>query len=314
MRTGGDEDRAIYLAQAALEYNQLALVLEPGNEGRKREMAGSHAWLADAWLGVCNLDNANQARSEGVSILEGILEANPDDTELLIDLSHAKGGLAYVQSRLGMMGVAETNLRASASLLERVIELSKDQYGFDWDRLVRLGSLGMMMLHTGRAQEARRLISDSTRLMAEQYESGDKSSFEKTMEVATALGQQSSLAMEMENMDEARKLNQEAIRILLEVVSNSPGFVRGQTAFAHALINYWQLNEKLPPPEWLVKMEDYSLSDRSVRSCDLADLAVRQAVMRGDLATAESYKEYLLGKGYREPDFIRFCEANGLFD
>ena len=277
-------------------------------------MAGSHAWLADAWLGICNLDKASLARSEGVGILKNILEQNAGDMELLVDLSHAQGGLSHVQSRLGLMDLAEENLSASASLLGQVVEQDNSQFGYEWDRLVRRASLGKLMLYTDRIEEGRELISESARLMSEQYEPGSNSSFEKTLDVVMTLRYQALLALETENMDEARKLNLEAIRILLEVVSKSPDFIRGRTTLAHALISYWQLNEKYPPPEWLARMEDYSLSDRPVKSCDLADLAVRQAVMRGDLASAKSFKDHLFGNNYREPGFIRFCQAYGLCD
>lgn len=312
MRASGDEDRAIYLAQAALEYNQLALVLEPDNQDNMTTMAGSHAWLADSWLGICNLYKANQSRLKGVAVVKQMLEQNSDDPELLIDLSHGLGGLAYVQARLGVSDLAEENLSASASLLGKVAGQENNKNGYAWDQQVRLGSLGQMMVDTGRINEGRKLISESTRLMAEQYNSGSNPSFDKKLEVAISLGHQSSLAIAMENIVEARKLNREAIQILSEIVSQSPDSSSGQYRLAHALVRYWQLHEKLPPSEWQGKVKDYSLSDRQVRSCDLADLAVRQAVMRGDWVSAKSRHDYLFDKDYREPGYIRFCEAYGL--
>ncbi|MDX2428115.1 MAG: toll/interleukin-1 receptor domain-containing protein [Xanthomonadales bacterium] len=312
MRAGGDDDKRIYLAQAALEYNQLALVLEPDNQDNMITMAGSHAWLADAWLGVCSLYKANQSRLEGIAVVKQMLEQSPDDPELLIDLSHGLGGLSNVQSKLGQMDLAEENLSASATLLDDVAKQENDKNGYAWDRLVRLGSLGRMMVDTGRIEEGRNLISESTRLMAEQYDPAGNPSFEKNLDVAISLSHQVSLAIEMENINEARKLNLEAIRILSEIVSKSPDSAIGQYRLAHALIQYWQLNEKLPPPEWQKQVEDYSMSNRPVRSCDLAALAARQAVMRGDLVSAKSHNDYLFDKKYREPGYVRFCQAYGL--
>ncbi|MGB5291710.1 MAG: toll/interleukin-1 receptor domain-containing protein [Lysobacterales bacterium] len=312
MRAGGDADKAIDLAQTALEYNQLALVLEPENEGRVVEMAGSHAWLADAWLGVCNLEKANQSRSEGAEIVKQVLAKKPGTPGLLIDLSHALGGLSNAQYQSGLLDLAEESLTASAALLDELSTEYKEQYGYGWERLVRLGDLGKMMLDKGRIEEGRELISESTSLMAEQYRSNDQPSFEQMLDVAISLGHQSSLALEMENITEARKLNLEAIRILSEVVSRSPDFARGQYRLARALFNYWQLNELRPSPEWQALVEDYSLKEPSVRSCDLADLAARQALMRGGMDKARSYTDYLFSKGYKEPGFIRFCSAYGL--
>jgi len=309
MRVGGDADKAVYLAQAALEYNQLALVLEPDNLDNSTTMAGSHAWLADAWLGVCNLEKASQSRSEGVAVVRQMLTQKPGDPGLLVELSNGLGGLAHVQYRLGQADLAEENFRSSAVLLE---DLAKDQVWYAWDRLVRLDSLGEVLVETGRVEEGQALIAESTRSMAEIYASTDNPSFEKMLDVAISLGHQSSLALALENTEDAKKLNLEAIRILSEVVTRSPDFSKSRYELASALIQYWQLNGKLPQPEWLTQVEDYSLSERPVRSCGLADLAARQAVMRGDLASAKFYTDYLFDKQYREPGFMSFCEVHGL--
>ena len=153
---------------------------------------------------------------------------------------------------------------------------------------------------------------ESAGLMAEQYELTDSRSLQYMLEMAVSLGHQSSLAVETGDMAEARNSNLEAIRVLSGVVSKSPDFVGGRYRLAKALIQYWQLNELRPPPEWQALVEDYSLSKKVVRSCNLADLAARQALMRGDLATAKSFTDYLFGKGYKEPGFLRFCQAYGL--
>lgn len=311
-REGSDRDKAIDLAQAALEYNQLALVLEPENQSRTVEMAGSYAWLADAWLGVCNLEKARQSRAEGAEVVKRILEQEPANPELKIDLSQALGGLSSAQVRSGLLDLAEENLRASAALLDELNTEYKEQYGYGWDRQVRLASLGKLMLDRGRIQEGRELILESTRELADEYRSVDQPSREKMLDVADSLGYQSLLALETEDIEEARKLNLEMIRVLSEVVSQSTGFADGQRMLARTLFQYWKLNELRPPPKWQSLVEDYSLRVPAVRSCDLADLAARQALMRGGLVSAKSYTDYLLSKGYKEPGFIRFCQAYGL--
>lgn len=312
MRADGDEDKAIYLAQAALEYNQLALVLEPDNQDRIFEMAGSHAWLADAWLGVCDLEKASQSRSEGVAIGRLMLEQNPTDLDLLVELAHALGGLSNVQYNSGQTDLAEETLRASIAVLDDLTREYKNLTKYAWERLTRLGTLGQRMLSVGRLEEGRNLIMESATLMAEQYELTKNRSLQIMLEMATSLGRQSSLAMEAGEMAEARELNLKVIGLLSEGVSKSPDFVEGRYRLARALIQYWQLNELRPPPKWQTLVEDYSLRKTPVRSCALADLAARQALMRGDLASAESFTDYLFSKGYREPGFLRFCQTYNL--
>jgi tetratricopeptide (TPR) repeat protein len=312
LRVDGDEDKAIYLAQAALEYNQLALVLEPDNPGRMTEMAGSYAWLADAWLGVCNLEKASHSRSEGAAIVRKMLEKTPGDLELLVDLSHAMGGLSNVQYKLGQTDSAEESINASAVLLEDVIKEDNNPAQYTWERLTRLGKLGLWLLETGRLEEARELISKSAGLMIEQYELADDPSLDSMLDVATSMYFQAALAQETGKMEEAGKSNVEAIHILSQVVEKSPDFVSAQHGLAIVLFQYWQLNGALPPPEWQAQVKDYSSSDPPVRSCGLADLAARQAVMREDFDSAKFYTDYLFSKHYREPGFVRFCQAYGL--
>ena len=81
---------------------------------------------------------------------------------------------------------------------------------------------------------------------------------------------------------------------------------------ASALFQYWQLNRELPPADWLAQVEDYSLKEPPVRGCTRAGIGARQAVMRGDLATAAYYVNYLLDKGFYEPGFVRFCQTYDL--
>jgi hypothetical protein len=120
---------------------------------------------------------------------------------------------------------------------------------------------------------------------------------------------QAELAKETGREQEAREFNLRAVQALSASISDSSGFASGRLWLAFALFQYWQLNNELPPEDWLAQVEDYSLSEPPVRSCVLAELSARWAVMRGDLVAAGYYTEYLLAKGFYEPGFIRFCQA-----
>ncbi len=65
-REGIDPERTLQFMQSALEYNQIALVLDPDSELYRSELGQSQANLADAQLGVCDLDGAltNRARKD----------------------------------------------------------------------------------------------------------------------------------------------------------------------------------------------------------------------------------------------------------
>jgi hypothetical protein len=123
---------------------------------------------------------------------------------------------------------------------------------------------------------------------------------------------QAELAKETGREQEAREFNLRAVQALSASLSDSSGFASGRLRLASALFQYWQLNNELPTADWLAQVEDYSLSEPPVRSCMLAGLAARQALMRGDMSTARYYTDYLLDKGFYEPAFVRFCQAYGL--
>ena len=311
-RADGDEDKAITLAQAALEYNQLALVLEPDSQYLLAEMAGSHAWLADAWLGVCNLEKAGQSRKDGVSVSRQMLEQNPGDLEVMVELAHALGGLSHVQYISGQVEDAENSLAETITLLGILASEHENQALYHWEGLIRNGNLGLRMVDTGQLEKGRELIVSSTRSMAEQFEAMESQSLKITLEMADAVSRHARLAEAAGDMAEARRLNDEAIHILSGVVSESPGFIDAQYRLAKALTQYWQLNDEAAPPRWQAMVQDYSQGDKAVRSCSLADLATRQAVMRGDEKSARSHTDYLFSKGYREPEFLNFCQAHGL--
>lgn len=311
-RVGGDQDKAIDLMQAAVEYNQLAIVLEPNNQDYKSEMSESLAWLADAWLGVCNLDKANQFRSENVAALKQMLEQKPGDRQLLTRLAHALSGQAGVQTMLGLTDLAVDNIRVSVSLLADLARAHPDSVKYDWNRLNRLRWIGVILIYAGRIEQAQELISETARLVSEEQGQIDDLPLWKMEYLASSMASQSLLAKEQGRARDAREFNLKAIQTLSAILSESPDLAGSRNELVSALFNYWQLNDELPPSDWQALVEDYSLSEPSVRSCAQADLAARQAVIRGDLASAKIYTDYLSGKGYKLARFIRFCHDYGL--
>ena len=311
-REGGDLEKAIRLLQAALEYNQVAMVLEPDDRHYLLEMAETQANLADIWLGVCNLGKAYKFRSENAAIAKKLYELDPDDEESQERLANSLSGNGSIQRYMGLNELALENLRASEILLAQLTREYPEVDRYGWRRLVRLQTIGHILINTGRVEEAQAPISESGRLMVEEVEKIQDLTHWQTEELANAWVSQSELAKENGREQEAREFNLRAVQTLSASVSDSSGFVSSRVWLASALFHYWQLNNELPPADWLTQVEDYSLSEPPVRSCKLAGLAARQAVMRGDMSTARYYTDYLLDKGFYEAAFVRFCQAYGL--
>ena len=298
--------------QAALEYNQVAMVLEPDDQNYVLEMAQTLAHLADTWQGVCNLGKAYQFRSENAAIAQKLHELDPNDQRMQQRLAYSLSGNAFVQRQVGLNELAIENLRASEAQLAQLAREQPEHDRYGWERLVRLQRIGHILINTGHIEEAQAPISESSRLMVEEVEQIHDLPSWKTEDLAGAWVLQSELGKENGREEEAREFNLRAVQALSAIVSESPGIARGRLLLASALFQYWQLNNELPPAGWLAQVEDYSLSDPPVRSCKLAGLAARQAVMHGDIPTAKYYTDYLLSKGFYEPEFVRFCRAYGL--
>jgi tetratricopeptide (TPR) repeat protein len=308
-REGGDLEKAIRLLQAALEYNQVAMVLEPDDQHYLLEMAETQANLADTWLGVCNLGKTYKFRSENAAIAKKVYELDPDDQEAQERLAYSLSGNGSVQRKMGLNELALENLRASEALLAQLTREHPEVDRYGWRRLVRLQRIGHILINTGRVEEAQTPISESGKLMVEEVEKIHDLTHWKTEDLARVWVSQAELAKETGREQEAREFNLRAVQALSASLSDSSGFASGRLWLASALFQYWQLNNELPPDNWVTQVEDYSLSEPPVKSCTLAGLAARQAMMRGDLASAGYYTEYLLAKGYYEPGFIRFCQA-----
>ena len=101
-RENPDRDEVIRLRQAALEYNQVAIVLEPDKDEYLEAMSSTQAWLADAWLGVCNLNKAYQFRLGNVEIGQELLNRNPGEPSYLESMAFAQRGIAMVQQMKGL--------------------------------------------------------------------------------------------------------------------------------------------------------------------------------------------------------------------
>ena len=57
---------------------------------------------------------------------------------------------------------------------------------------------------------------------------------------------------------------------------------------------------------------NYYADSQAPRGCEELSLAARQAIMQGDEEATSGYSNYLLGKGYFEPGFIRLCKKHAL--
>jgi tetratricopeptide (TPR) repeat protein len=311
-RISADPWKAIELMQAALEYHQLALVLEPDDEAYKREIPGTQAHLADAWLGVCNLGKAYQFRAENTRLARQFDSESPGTEKLELDLAYALSGLATVQSQMGLLDQAEASLRESESRLEDLGQRYPENNKYRLEQLSRQNRIAQLLAVSGEIGTAWQILNSVEDVMLTEFSGSDGPDLLQRMDYAQTRVLLATLALARNNESLAATHNQEAIEVLAKAVRQNPDHHGSHDGLARALIQYWSIHGENPDSDLLSLIEDYSLREYPVTSCGTASLAAQQAIMREDKETAEDYTSYLLAKGYYEPAFVKFCKENGL--
>lgn len=310
-RVRPDHDRIIRLRQAALEYNQFAIVLEPDREGYVFEMSESQAWLADAWLGVCNLDKAYQFRVGNIEIAEDLMNRNPDVSKYKKLLAHAYFSISRVEQMMGMKEQALENMLLAETLFIELVEAAPDDERLQWQRWMRAIFKASLMAKIGDTEGAWNTVSQSMRAIRELTTDRPLTPWQIPIQPA-GLRLMAYLAWSMGNESEAKRYNHQAVEALSASARSKPELKHLKLDLTRTLFQYWQLHNSIPVDELMTLIEDHSLDDPPAQSCVVADLAARQAFMRGDKETASDYTSYLLGKGYYDPAFISFCQEYDL--
>lgn len=75
---------------------------------------------------------------------------------------------------------------------------------------------------------------------------------------------------------------------------------------------YWELKQELAEKSILSLLPNFRKNAGRSRGCTDAGLAVKQALMFGDFDKAHEFTDYLIGQGYRQPEFMRVCKQYSL--
>jgi tetratricopeptide (TPR) repeat protein len=308
-RTDSDTDKALRLMQSALQYNQIALVLDPGNDVYRKALNNKLAFLADAWLDSCDLGKAFDFRQQAVVMARGLYQGSPDSDDLGRDLAYSLSGLALVQSRIPMPDQALANLGEARDLLTWLAAQGDENPRRHWEALMR--QVRMLRIHSWAGppgglwpeMEAQRHELETLLLMDD---------FEGSVDFASFLIDYSRLASRLGKPVEADQALGEAMDRLSGLVSENPEHRISLQLLANAWFEHWNRHGALPSDQAAAMLEDYLVDPERATSCDDASLAARLELMRGNISLAKDYTLYLLGKGFYEPGFVAFCKRNEL--
>ncbi len=312
LRKGTSSDRALQFMQSALEFNQIALVLDPGNEAYRSELEQSHANVADAQMRVCDLGGALHSRMENTRLAREFFRAAPNDERKKRLLAYALGGLAGVQESVGLAELALGNLQESAALMEALQAEHPENVRYSQLLTNRNSRALALLAHTGKLEDARAALGPLQEAWEQYLSSEESAELRRRTEYAEFLLTWEQIEAEIGDPAAAAEHLQRALDQLVQVVETSPDLGVARERLALAVYRYWERNGELPAldvEQWLPQVAGV---DPYNRGCQEINLAARLSVMRGDLPAAESYTSYLLEKGYFEPGFVQFCRSQGL--
>ena len=307
-----DADKSLELLQASLQYNQMALVLDPDNPEYLDSLPGQLAWLADTLLLSCSLGDALKTRHENVGLRRGLAADNPDDAYYRRELAFSLTGLAGVQQQIGLANEAVASFEEAAGLLREIHQAEPGNEDIEWEYLYRSTRLARLLFEMGEWDRAADIIEPFSGRILELGDASGSLDLEQSVEAA------------MFGLDYARMLKtrgesgaadqwlRSSIDRLTGLVRENPGDNFSHRNFVFASFLYWEQFGSFPPgaPELLARGLQSHTAE--IENCYSADLAARLAVAEGDTVRAREYVDYVLSKGYFAPDFITFCKQYGL--
>lgn len=302
-----DPIRARRFLQAALEFNQIALVLDPGNAFFETELEQSHAYLADAHLRVCDLGGALHSRMEGVSLARKFHQDSKDPARTSRFLGFALGGVAGVQSSIGLADTAGESLRESIEWLETARSLDPENRALQ-DLLLERRARLLFNEWSGRTGgDFVAAAEELERAWQAQLDSDGGHSPDSIGRYAGFLLTREAIVRAAGDEALADEVLDRVLTLIDEQVEATPQVMPLREQLFEAAFRYFQRKGRLPDPDYLEKIPDFGEQLTRTPSCEQIQLAAKQALLEGRLADARAYTTELLDKGYFAPAFIAFC-------
>lgn len=302
-----DASKSLQLIQTSIQYNQLALMLDPKNSVYRTELVTAVAWLADAWLEKCELGNAYKARKQSVDLRRELHHEVPGDSNHSLELAFMLSGLAGVQLQIGLNDAALHSFEEAVQLLSDLHLAEPDNADIEWEYIYRRQRMARLLMAMGELDTAWAITHpalERVELLSDPAENPDH--FIAVEAAFFGLDYARLLLLRGETSKGEAKLRDATIQ-MAELVRQKPGYRQSLVGLTGAYFTYWnQFGEK--PADTISNLLDGYLSEPDeVESCSDASLAARLAIMNGDVELAKSYTHYLRGNGYFEADFISFC-------
>jgi len=304
-------ERSLQLMQSALEYNQIALVLDPQNEYYQAELGQSHAFLADAQRGVCDLEGALLTRQKNVSLERDMLAEDRESTSKMQRLAWALSGYSVVQEEMGQTDEAIKSLENILQLMTPVLLANPDSKQNARYILHRKQRLAMLKAIGGSVDQAWLTMDALDKDWQRFFQDGGIEDSNIVTYVSFLLGR-AQLAQLTDRLELASQWLEDAVTHLIRVLDEFPGHREAENMLMLTVFQQFESNLGLPAELILRALPDYGAGSGRTRACVDASLAVRQAILFGDTERVDELTAYLLEKGYRNAGFMRICKRFSL--
>jgi len=308
----GDPERSLQLMQSALEYNQIALVLDPNNEYYQSELGQSHAFFADAQRGVCDLEGALLSRQENVFLEQDMFATDSENPHKIQTLAWALSGYAVVQHELGNDGDAIEAYEKVVQLIESVLLQNPDDKKVARYLLHRKHRLALSQALNEDFDEATQVMDALDEEWQLYFQDDVKDDLEAIGLYTAYVIDWALLTRTKGDLEMAERLLKDSMARSLEVLEKLPGNRYTGNLLMLAAFRLWEMKQELPPESILTKLPYYYSTSGSIRACFDASMAVRKAIMFGATARAVELTDYLMNRGYREGTFMRACKMYSL--
>lgn len=307
-----DVAKSLQLLQAAVQYNQMALVLDPDNPEYQAALPTQLAWMADTRLMECSLGEALELRQQIVDVRRAMLADDPGDAGVARDLAFALSGLAGVQAQIGLGGKASASFKESVDIMRALHEAEPENQDLEWEMHYRNSRLAALLLAVGETERAGAIIDSMAPRIGELDKNSSASSLYWTLEPTQFSLLRAKLLLVRGQNEQAERIVRQSLERLLSVVREQPGVRETLESLAWASFEYWEQFGEFPGAVSELLPDHFLPGPEKVQSCSEANLAARLATARGEEATARQYVDYALARGYFEPRFIGFCKTYGL--
>jgi hypothetical protein len=313
-RLNPNTTRLLQLVQAGVQYNQMALVLDPGNAEYRDALPNNLAWQADAWLEKCELGQAHDIRQQAVSLRRELLAEDPVSRRNKSELAKKLTGLAGVKEQIGLNADASDIFEEIDSIFSAMHKAEPNDSELEWEMYYRQGRYARHLLAIGEVEQAGAILE---RISARYDELSDPLStggYQRGFEAARSRLDRALVMLAQQQTVQGTELLQAVRSQLVEMVEAKPEARDGLEALAIAEFENWRHLGQGDSIDLHPALRLYQPETELTENCLGAGLAARIALVNGDLQLARSYTDYVLSKGYFEADFVSFCKAYQLCD